>query len=181
MAVAERGFRVTCIEPDSALANQITARGLEVLPDISQIASGEVDNIFSLNVLEHIADDKAAAKAWAEKLKPGGRLLVYVPAFPWLFTSMDRKVGHLRRYTRRVLVDLLTAAQFQVVSARYADSLGVIATLAYRLLDPGTGEINEQLLRAYDRLVFPVSRVLDNVFAHYLGKNLIVTAVRSGR
>ena len=50
-----------------------------------------------MNVLEHIHNDTATIAALRARLKIGGRLLIYVPAFPLLYTSVDRKVRHVRR------------------------------------------------------------------------------------
>ena len=74
--------------------------------------------IYTLNVLEHIEDDAAALRSLHAKLTDGGKLLIYVPAFPVLYTSMDAKVGHVRRYTRDTLMTRVTAAGFQHRSRR---------------------------------------------------------------
>src|SRR5689334_21663708 len=98
------------------------------------------------------------------KLKKGGRLLVYVPAFQILFSSMDRKVGHVRRYTRQDLAEKVTAAGFRVVDNSYVDSIGFFVTLLYKLIGSDSGDINRKALIIYDRVLFPLSRLLDRVF-----------------
>lgn len=173
------GRDILCVEPDRTLRSMLADRGLRAVESIEPVADASLDFIYSLNVLEHIGDDAAVARLWRRKLRPGGRLLVYVPAFACLFTSMDRKVGHRRRYTRATLPPLLDDAGFRVVEARYVDSLGFFATLIFRLIDPGDGTINRRALIVYDRLAFPLSRLLDRPAGRIFGKNLVVRAIRS--
>jgi len=107
-------------------------------------------------------------------------MLVYVPAFQILFSSMDRKVGHFRRYTLGQLVLAARAAGLVVESARYADCAGFLATLLYKWFGSDTGEINRKSLVAFDRYVFPLSRAADRLFRSWLGKNAVVVARRAG-
>ena len=118
-------------------------------------------------------------RALLQQLKPGGRLAVYVPALSWLYTGMDRKVGHWRRYGRRELVQKLERAGFRVHSARYADSLGVPATLAFKLIDDGKGDVSPKTVAIYDKWIFPLSHLIDKLTGgRLLGKNLAVYAER---
>lgn len=153
--------QVTCVEPDVAAREALAARGFRVAPDLRGLPDRAFSYAFTLNVLEHIADDAAAVAGLYRVLAPGGRLFVYVPAFPMLYSAMDRAVGHHRRYRRPGLVALLTGAGFVVEHARYADALGFFATLAYRALArDGDGTLDPRAVARYDRWVFPWSRVL---------------------
>ena len=172
----ERGADILCIEPDAGLQGELRRAGLRVCGDLRGIADASLDLIYTFNVLEHIADDRGTLRALAGKLKSGGRLLIYVPAFAVLFTAMDRKVGHLRRYRRAPLMALVRDAGLTVDDARYADSLGFFATLAYRALGRADGSIDRRALRAYDRLIFPLSRACDRLLSPWVGKNLMVVA-----
>ena len=110
---------------------------------------------------------------------PGGRLLLYVPAFPVLFSSMDRRVGHKRRYHRRELLNRTETAGFAVDRCVYADSLGFFAALIYaRLVWHSSGILSPAAVRRYDRLVFPISRALDTWLHSSFGKNIVLTARR---
>jgi SAM-dependent methyltransferase len=181
LPMAEQGHGVVCIEPDRAQSGRLAAQGLEVLPDIALLPDDSIDYLYTLNVLEHIADDAAAVALFQRKLKPGGRLLVYVPAFQILFSSMDREIGHCRRYRRGGLVRLLKANGFAIERAGYADCIGFAAAIVYKLLDRGTGKIDKTTLIVYDRFVFPLSRALDRLLGRFLGKNLCVIARRPPR
>lgn len=178
MQLQERGFNVLCVEPDPKLGEQLRSKGLLVVDEIVKIQESSVDYVYTLNVLEHIKDDGEALREIFLCLKPGGRLLIYVPAFPVLYTSMDSRVGHHRRYLRRNLVALLEQGGFQIDDSRYVDSLGFFVTLLFKAFDNGTGKIGRTSLKLYDRLVFPLSRFLDRLFWPLFGKNILVRARR---
>jgi SAM-dependent methyltransferase len=175
----DRGHDVGCLEPDAGLAARLRSAGLEVSESMDEVGAASIAYVFTLDVLEHIEDDAKALREIAGKLKPGGRLLVYVPAFPMLYSSMDKKVGHFRRYRRRALERLVAEAGFSSVQARYVDSVGFFASLAYRLTDRGSGDINVRALRFYDRVLFPLNRLLDPACGLLFGKNVLLTATRA--
>jgi SAM-dependent methyltransferase len=175
-----QGLPVRCLEPDGHLQNLIAGQGLDVIGDAAAIPAGSVDYVYSLNVLEHIEDDRAALKEIHRILRPGGRLLLYVPAFQVLYSSMDERVGHFRRYRRRPLSDLVREAGLCVENSAYADSVGFLAALAYRFLGDESGSISGAQVRIYDRLVFPVSRAFDRLFDRAFGKNVYLIAVKDG-
>lgn len=176
--LVEEGLRPDCLEPDPSLRSLIAARGLDAVADVEEVKPESYDLVYSLNVFEHIEDDAQAARAILEKVRPGGRLLVYVPAFMALFSSMDTKVGHFRRYRKRPLVQLLQAAGFEVEHARYCDPLGFAAAFAFRFIGNRNGDINPLMIKVFDRLVFPLSRVLERLTGPFFGKNVLVTARR---
>jgi SAM-dependent methyltransferase len=174
-----QGVDIVAIEPDATLHARLRQAGVKAQRDAATLTDASLDFIYTFNVLEHIADDGAAVRTLAGKLKPGGRLLIYVPAFAVLFTQMDHKVGHLRRYRRGGLRALVRGAGLAVDDVRYVDSLGFFATLAYRLLaSGGDGSIDRRALRLYDRLIFPLSRTLDRLLSRSLGKNLLLLATK---
>jgi SAM-dependent methyltransferase len=172
------GYRICCIEPDGELRARLLASGLDAHASLDSIPANSADLIYTVNVLEHIADDRSTVTALRERLKPGGRLLVYVPAFPILYTSMDHKVGHLRRYRRADLTRLLQGAGLVIERIAYQDSLGFAATLVFKLLGNNTGDINRRALITYDRFIFPVSRLIDRFSRRWIGKNLVALARR---
>lgn len=174
--VSARGLDVLCIEPDIALCARLRDSDLAAETGLDAIPDGALRYVYSLNVLEHIEDDAATLRLMARKLAPGGRLLIYVPAFEVLFSSMDRKVGHHRRYRRAQLVELVRQAGLNAVAAAYVDALGFFATLVYKLVGSGTGDLDPRAVATYDRLVFPASRLCDRVLGGFLGKNVYVVA-----
>ena len=173
--LARSGRRIVCVEPDDDLRLGLRAQGFEVHADIAAIAPGSVDYIYSLNVLEHIEDDRAMLEYLGSRLKPGGALLIYVPAFEILYSSMDALVGHFRRYRRKQLTELAARAGLEIRHASYVDCLGFLAALIYRALG-SSGTINSASVRIYDRIAFPVSLIADRLCSRILGKNLLVVA-----
>jgi hypothetical protein len=168
---------VAAVEPDDRLRAVLVGAGIRAVPSAEALPNEAFQYAYTLNVLEHIEADVEALRALRTKLVPGGRLFVYVPAFPLLFTSMDAKVGHVRRYTRTTLRASLNGAGFEIRTLRYADSLGFPATLLFKVIDNGRGDVNRRWLRAYDRFAFPVSRALDALTHRWFGKNLLAFAV----
>jgi SAM-dependent methyltransferase len=179
LQMRQDGYAVECVELDSGQREALIAEGLTAYRDLSAIADASVDFAYTFNVLEHIDDDLASISALGRKLRVGGKLLIYVPAFPVLFTSMDRKVGHVRRYRQRDLRAKVATAGLTVLRAEYVDSLGFFATLAYRFLGSRSGDIDRGALRTYDRYLFPVSRCTDRALKHVLGKNVLLVAERN--
>jgi SAM-dependent methyltransferase len=170
------GYDVSAVEPDRALRQGMIEAGINATAAASDLSDGSFAYIYTLNVLEHIEQDGDAMQELRAKLARGGTLLVYVPAFPVLYTSMDTKVGHIRRYTRKTLVAAVEAAGLKVESVSYVDSLGFFATLFFKYFSGGSGEINRGMLRLYDRAVFPVSRAFDLLTGGWYGKNLLLIA-----
>jgi SAM-dependent methyltransferase len=107
---------------------------------ISQVGAGEIRNVtveslgtesFDLvcafEVLEHIEDDAAAVTTWAARLRPGGWLLLSVPAYQRRFGPADHMAGHFRRYDPAVMIALLTRCGFTDVQIRhYGTPLGYL-------------------------------------------------------
>jgi SAM-dependent methyltransferase len=170
----DRGFNMTALEPDDAMARGLEAQGFRTVRSLASVADESFRGIVTFNVLEHIHDDAGTVAALRRKVGRGGRVFVYVPAFPLLYSSMDRQVGHVRRYRRRGLRGLFERSGFRIDACRHADSIGFLAALAYRWLGSRKGILDPHAVRFYDRFVFPVSRVSDLLTRGTFGKNLIL-------
>lgn len=168
------GYRVVCIEPDAMQRATLLDQGLEALSDIDSVRDESASFIFSLNVFEHIEDDALAIKELRRKLKAGGTLLLYVPAFQCLWSSLDDQVRHRRRYTKTTLRRLVERAGFSIETLRYADTLGFIVSLLFRLSHGNATALTPASIRFYDRWIFPPSRVLDLLCNRLFGKNVFV-------
>lgn len=103
------------VEPDAASAETACrrldrlgrGRVVQGLVDDVLPAEARFDLVCAFEVLEHIEDDRAALRAWAARVRPGGRLLVSTPAFAARFGPSDEMVGHFRRYEPSQLAALL--------------------------------------------------------------------------
>jgi SAM-dependent methyltransferase len=84
--------------------------------------SSTFDAVIALDVLEHVDDGRALAEAF-RVLRPGGLVVITVPAWAFLYGHRDRAAGHRRRYSRRHLCDLLVNSGFEVIEAQYYMSL----------------------------------------------------------
>jgi SAM-dependent methyltransferase len=109
------GWRAAALEFGEEGAQVCAERGVPVVRgDATRlpIAAGSLDLVVAFDVLEHLEDDKGAATGVFASLRPGGTFLVAVPADPRLWSDHDVAVGHVRRYTRPALTDLLGGAGF---------------------------------------------------------------------
>jgi len=177
-SLREKGIEVICVEADSQLSQKLVKDGFEVYTRLSEIGDESIDCIYSLNVLEHIADDAGTIQKMYSILKPGGKLFLYVPAFKILYSSMDKKVGHYRRYRKEFLASMVKEAGFKVSRAYYVDSIGFVVTILFRIFGNKSGGINTTAIKIFDRILFPLSRLTDIVTSGIFGKNAAVVASR---
>jgi len=89
------------------------------------LVENHYDCIYSLDVLEHIEDDRQAFKDLYRALKVGGKLLVNVPAHMSIFSDFDTELGHYRRYEKYELEQKLKDAGFHIVNIRFWNRLGL--------------------------------------------------------
>ena len=130
-------------------------------------------------MLEHVEDDAGELAAIYSLLRPGGNALIFVPANRWLMGSMDRELGHFRRYTMKELREKCEAAGFRIRLASHFDFLGIAPWwLKYCLLKSRTME--PAAVRLYDRCVVPISRFLENLIPPPIGKNIVLVAGKPG-
>jgi SAM-dependent methyltransferase len=121
----------------------------------------DLDTVVALNVIEHIVDDVEAVRSIAAMLRPGGRAVILVPALTGLFGSLDRELGHQRRYTHKSLTRLMKNAGFRVERTFYFNLVGSLGWWVNARLRK-MPRIPVQQLRHFDRLV-PVLRIEDRV------------------
>lgn len=119
LEMLSRFGRVTATEldPDArALASKRLGRAVEpvALPDLSGFPEGSFDLVALLDVLEHVRDDRSALEAIWTRLKPGGQLIVTVPANPWMWSAHDVAHHHYRRYRKAKLEHLARESNFEI-------------------------------------------------------------------
>ena len=91
-----------------------------------ELKINDFDTIVCLNVLEHIENDRGALINIHALMKEDARLIITVPALPFLMGSLDFAHGHYRRYTKSGLLDLLKSTGFSVEKINYFDFLGTL-------------------------------------------------------
>jgi SAM-dependent methyltransferase len=173
--------RWLCLEPDASLGDRLIASiDSGQLPDCCRMKIGTLDDLGSeerfdtilyMDVLEHIADDRAELKTAAEHLTPGGHLVVLAPAHEWLFTPFDEAIGHFRRYTRSTLRSA-APARLALVRLVYLDAIGMLASFGNRLVLQSSMPSPRQIA-IWDRLMVPLSRLVDPLLGYSLGKSVL--------
>jgi len=172
----DRNIEVVCVESDAYLSDILARDGFTTFSDLKDVPDGSVDFIFSLNVLEHVKDDFTTICRLGTKLQNQGRLLVYVPAFQCLWTGLDDRLRHYRRYRRVGLERLVRSAALSLRESGYVDSLGFFATLIFKIFGNRRGDLSARTLAFYDRYVVPLSKALDLLLSDLFGKNVYVVA-----
>lgn len=159
-------------------APNITARNATSADVLTEGASSTFDTAVYVNVLEHIDDDSGELDTARQLLRPGGHLCIFVPAMPSLYSRIDEKSGHYRRYTKPGLRKTVEAAGFAVDKIEYMDVASIIPYwLVYRVL--GVENLGSGSNTLFDRVLVPTSRLLQRVLRHPpIGKNLVLVARR---
>lgn len=109
------------------------------LPDLPGVARGAYDLVAVLDVVEHIEDDVAALKGMASLLKPGGKILIAVPAHQWMWSAHDVVNHHHRRYSKASLAKAIDAAGLKPAKLTYFNSLLFPLAAAARIAGRLTG------------------------------------------
>jgi ubiquinone/menaquinone biosynthesis C-methylase UbiE len=77
------------------------------------------DIVIASDVLEHLQNEESALSEWHRILKPGGKLIVFVPAFAFLWSEHDEANDHYRRYSKSQLIRALEKAHFRIYRSSY--------------------------------------------------------------
>jgi 2-polyprenyl-3-methyl-5-hydroxy-6-metoxy-1,4-benzoquinol methylase len=136
--LAAAGHQVVGVDPDPTYIQLARERAGNRFPNstfvVSSIESytgpGEFDAAVSTDVLEHIEDDRTAFERMTALVRPGGLVLVTVPAGQWLFGFHDKQLGHFRRYNKRSLRQLVSDT-CTVQNLRYFGGTLIPVCLAY--------------------------------------------------
>ena len=148
-------------------------------PEVPEDLAG-LENCFNtvlcLNVLEYLDDPGAVVSSLRATLKPDGLLLILVPQGPGLFGSLDRRLGHKRRYSVAGARTLLESHGLVVEKVFDLNKAGTLPWWAYSKLF-GSKNINKPVLKIFDKTVWLWSRI-DWLMPWY-GLSLIVVARKS--
>jgi SAM-dependent methyltransferase len=152
---------------------------LDIAADpVDELREYGFDTVICLNVLEHIEDDVEALRKMFEVLRPGGRLLLLVPALRALYGSLDVYVEHYRRYERRELVVKLRQTGFSVERIVFMHLAGAFGWwLNSRILKAKI--LPETQIGLYDRLV-PLFRWMEERVRPPVGLSLVTVAQKPG-
>lgn len=128
------------------------------------------DTAIYIDVLEHIEDSEEEIKRITNKLKTGGKLIILVPAYQFLYTEFDKNIGHYRRYNKeRLRKDTKGLRELELF---YLDSVGVLASMVNKLFF-NKGQLTKGTITFWDTYMIPLSRILDPIVGRRFGKSLI--------
>lgn len=178
-ALSDRGHRIVASEAEPSrraiLERRFAEDGRVDVRDIHlplgpKDRRDEFTGAAAINVLEHIEDDEGALRSMAELVEPGGKIVLFVPAFPIAMSRFDQEVGHYRRYRLGGLVDVMRRAGLRDVDAHYVNLPGLIAwILLMRLARQRPGE--GFALRVFEALV-PLLRRIEDRWRPPFGQSL---------
>lgn len=154
---------------------QVRVAALRLPAAGGDLQTERLDTIICLNVLEHVRDDEPSLATMFQLLQPQGRLVLLVPSLPAIYGTLDRALGHFRRYTPSELRQKYRAAGFRMRHLEYFNMAGIPGwwftgrVLRRELIPTGS-------LRWYDALV-PLFR-LERFLPWRLGQSLIAVGER---
>lgn len=135
------------------------------------------DTVLCVNVVEHIPNDTAALNNMLSYLKPGGHMLVFVPAFQMLMNDLDRLAGHERRYTKETFKESLNAVEqpYQLLKLEYFNSVGAVGWFVNKFVKHESldGEGVSGQMQFYDKYVLPIAKLANPLTKHIFGQSLI--------
>jgi len=138
---------------------------------------GQFDTVFALNVLEHVPDHEQAVKNCHKLLRPGGNLVILVPAFQSLFNQFDVALEHQRRYTPKTLKKVMDIPGFSIIQTQFFNVPGILGWYVSGKL-MGKNLIPGGQMKLYDQLV-PLWKVADWFLRPFLGLSVICVAKKN--
>ncbi len=160
--------RLSLLKQRFAGDSRVTVRRI----DVTNPGHADHSAFVAFNVLEHIPDDVEALTAARSLVRPGGAVIMFVPAFEFAMSRFDRQVGHVRRYRVRTLRDAYSAAGLKVDDVRYVNAPGLLAwVIGMRLL--GQTPKDGIAVRLWDRFVIPVARRLEEKVRPPFGQSVL--------
>lgn len=168
----------TMLEPDEQMASALR-QNIEQFPSNSVCTQGTIydvqgrtfDTILYIDVLEHIENDQKELSEAARLLNDGGKLIVFSPAFQFLYSPFDKAIGHYQRYEKASLKKIVPE-NMQQLSLTYMDTAGFFASAMNKIFLRQSYPTLKQVL-FWDRYLVPVSKISDIIFLHSFGKSIL--------
>ena len=168
-AVAELGRRV------GDQANVVIRQGDIADPAVCSLAAYDCDTAVGVNVLEHVADEEAALANIEGVIAPGGRLVLIVPALPSIMGSVDRALGHHRRYSAGRLRALLTGRGYVIERLYHLNLIGIMGWFwNNRVIKRGAESPGQ--IGFFDRLIVPWLSRMERLTPPPVGLSLVCVA-----
>lgn len=148
--------------------------------ELSSLRQYHPDTMVCINVLEHVQDDAAALSNMFKVLGHGGQLALLVPSYQFLYGSIDRVVGHCRRYSRNELRKKIQDAGFAVEDLFYMNSIGVFGWFLNNRILKKENESPVQV-RIFDKFFVPWLRYAEHIVRPPFGLSLVAIAKKVNR
>jgi len=174
------GAKITGLEPDPTFHPKFQHNNpaVPLFKGTAQELGGQWDCIISVNVLEHIKEDVRELQTYKLMLRNGGHLCLFVPARQEIYSPVDAKFGHFRRYSGPELRNKVEAGGFRVVTLKYFNLVGYFTWLvACKLLRRESFSLAS--IKLFDRWILPVSLTAGRVLGNPIGQSLILVASKA--
>lgn len=131
------------------------------------------DTILYLDVIEHIESDLIEIKRAYKSLRKGGKLVINVPAYQYLYSQFDKDIDHFRRYSKSDFIKILNKLKIYKHRITYFDSIGYMLSLLSKIFVKNYRNNFAKKIYIWDTLI-PVSKFFDKILFHCFGKSLLV-------
>ena len=177
---------VVSIEPNAYCHTQLLEK-TKLLPNVTvhnitaevldkrMAVDYQADTAVCMNVLEHIKDDESAVKVFSRRLRIGGVLVLLIPAGPWLFGEIDRRLGHYRRYSKDSARELMQKNGLATVKLRYFNFIGLWGWWWNARVSKSHTQ-NDAQIRIFDNYIVPWQSRLEAILPPPIGQSLLVVA-----
>jgi SAM-dependent methyltransferase len=166
---------LAALEERFGASESVSVRKFDVLVDTLE---APFDTIIMINVLEHLLDDAGILNSLSQNLTPEGNLVIYVPAFNFLYGDWDDRVGHFRRYSKPQLERVMKEGELVIAESRYVNLVALPAWFVFSRLKvrnkqsrPG-GNLGRDL-RVWDNTAIPVTRWIESRLRPPVGLNVL--------
>lgn len=169
---------LTSIEPDSQLLEKLIEKtqNTPIIPFNGFLGNLPADKKFNtilyIDVIEHIENDNQELIEAANRLQPGGKLIVLVPAHQYFYSEFDKAIGHYRRYNKKMLKNSAANTHLKLNKMFYLDSVGMASSMANKWFLKQNYPTLQQI-KMWDNLIVKTSKLIDPILNYQLGKTLI--------
>ena len=171
--------KITLVEPTKKYFNILSKKHddnkkIFIKKNLNNFKKNSFDTILYLDVIEHIKKDKEEIKKAYRLLKPNGTLIICVPAFQFLYSLYDKKIGHFRRYSKADFKILLKKCKINKYKMRYFDFIGFCLILLSNFFTKDNLNNFSFKIKFWNYLI-PISVLVDTLLMKYFfGKSLLI-------
>lgn len=172
----KKASKITLFEPSTnfySRLKKIKSPKVKLIKNYFNSKKNNFDAIICLDVIEHIKDDKREVKKLINSLRKGGKLIIIVPAFNFLYSKFDQDIGHFRRYSKRNIKFLFKKLNCKILENKYFDSIGFCLSLLSKFFTKNYKKNIKYKINFWDKLI-PISKFMDKIINFSFGKSLMI-------